>query len=156
MLEIGQKIPLKIKVKNLQNKEVTLKKYLGQPLVIYFYPKDNTPGCTKEARSFRSNMQQLQELGVKVVGVSQDDVESHKKFKQKLNLNFELLSDESRELMKAFGVWQEKRMFGKSYMGTVRSTFAVDEKGIIIYVWPRVRPTEHAEQVLKFFQEQVN
>ncbi len=155
MLEIGQKIPLNINVKNLQNEEVTLEFYLGKPLVIYFYPKDNTPGCIKEAKSFRAHMRKLQDLGINVVGVSQDSVKSHKIFKQKLKLNFELLADETHDLMKAFGVWQEKRMFGKSYMGTIRSTFAVDSKGKIIKVWSRVRPSQHAEEVLNFFQDKL-
>lgn len=154
MLKTGDKVPTNIKVLNEKNQSITLKKFLGKPFVIYFYPKDNTRGCTAEAKNFDQFLPEFNKIGWKIIGVSQDSVESHLKFKKKHELNFELLSDPEKKLLEAFGVWQEKRMFYKTYMGTIRSTFVVNKKGEIIKSWLRVKPKDHAQKVLKFLQEE--
>ncbi len=150
MLELKQKIPFNIKVLDENGKPVTLDHYLGQPLLIYFYPKDFTMGCTHEAEQFREYKFRFNDYGVKILGVSTDSPESHREFKQEFDLNFQLLSDSKKQLHKAFGVWQEKRMFGKSFMGTIRSTFLTDHKGQIQQVWPRVKVENHVYEVLNF------
>ena len=131
MLKVGDKAPV-IEVKDINNEKVSLADLSDQYVVLYFYPKDDTPGCTKEACSFRDWNAELKKLGVKVVGVSKDSVTSHKKFIEKYELNFDLWSDEDHQLIEAFGAWQKKSMMGKEYMGTVRSTFVIDPKGIIL------------------------
>jgi peroxiredoxin Q/BCP len=153
MLEINQYIPTTVPLINEKGKEVTLKEYLGQPLVIYFYPKDDTPGCTLEAKQFSYLNRELIKLGVKVIGVSSDSVESHLRFKKKYGLLIELLSDPDHQLQTAFGVRREKRMLGETYMSTIRSTFAIDRKGKIIKIWPKVRPQAHADEVFQFTKD---
>ena len=153
MLKPGQKIPLNLKVKNHLDQGVELSSFLDQLLVIYFYPKDDTPGCTIQAQQFNHFRSALNELGVKIVGVSKDSPRLHQAFKEKYGLNFELLSDETHRLHQAFGVWQEKRRFGASYQGAVRSTFAVDERGDIVKVWPRAEPKDNAKEVYQFFKD---
>lgn len=133
----------------------SLKKYLGKYLVLYFYPKDNTPGCTMEACSFRDFNAEIEDLGAKIVGISKDSLDSHEKFQNKHKLPFELIADEDLELQKAFGVWVEKSMFGKKYMGTQRATFVIDPEGIIIKVWEKVSPLNHAKEVFEFLKTQV-
>lgn len=152
MLKKGDKIPTKIKVFNEKKQLVSLKKYLNKPLVLYFYPRDNTFGCIAEAKIFRTLKRDFNDFGIQIIGVSKDSVESHLEFKRKHDLNFELLSDPEHKLQKAFGVWQEKRMLGRSYMSTVRSTFLIDKKGEIIKHWARVQPKDHPKVVLKFIQ----
>jgi thioredoxin-dependent peroxiredoxin len=152
MLKQNDKVPEDIRVLNEKGEDTTLGHYLGQPLVVYFYPKNNTPGCTIEAKNFRDMGDSLKDLGVKVLGVSKDSFKSHQSFKRKLGLHFELLSDPEHKLQEGFGVWQEKRMMGKTYWGTVRSTFLVDKSGEIIKVWPRVKPKDHAQEVIKFIE----
>lgn len=154
MLEINKKIPTTITILNERGQETTLNEYLGQPLVIYFYPKDNTSGCILEAIQFKEHKHLFSDQGVTILGISKDSVESHQKFKDKLSLNFELLSDPDHKLQEAFGVWQEKRMMGKSYMGTVRSTFLIDSKGKIKKVWPRVSPKGHVKEVLSYIERE--
>ena len=154
MLTVNEKAPTDVKVLNMSEDEVTLKDYLDKDyLVVYFYPKDNTPGCTKEACSFRDFNKDIEQLGARVIGVSKDPVKSHHKFTQKFELNFELLSDESLELHKAFGVWVEKSMYGKKYMGAQRSTFVLDKNGKVIHVWENVKPNVHAEEVYNFLKD---
>lgn len=121
----------------------------GAPYVIYFYPKDNTSGCTTEACDFRDSIAAFNKLGVKVIGVSKDSVASHKKFADKFQLNFPLLSDEEGVLCAAYGVWKQKSMYGRSYMGIERSTFLVDAKGVIRGVWRKVSITDHVAEVKK-------
>lgn len=150
MLKPNDIIPTDITVLDEENQKVTLKEYLGQLLVIYFYPKDNTAGCTIEAQQFRNHYHTFTKAKVKVLGISKDSVESHRNFKQKLDLNFELLSDPEHKLQEAFGVWQEKRMMGKKYMGTARSTFLIDKKGNVLKVWSKVKPAEHVQEVIEF------
>jgi len=140
-------MPTDVKVHNLIGEEVTLSKYLGNYLVIYFYPKDDTPGCTKEACSFRDFNKDIEELGAKIIGISKDNVKSHNKFIENHKLNFELLSDPETKLQDAFGVWAEKSMFGKKFIGTLRTTFLVNPDGNIVKVWEDVKPDNHAKEI---------
>jgi len=152
MLQTNQNAPLDIQVLAQDGSTVSLRDLLGKPVVLYFYPKDNTPGCTKEACSFRDFESELQELGVQVIGVSADSVESHNKFSEKHNLSFSLWSDPKKELMQAFGVINEKSLFGKTVLGIMRSTFAIDATGIILKVWPKVQVANHTQEVIEFFK----
>lgn len=153
MLELGDSAPLKVKVFNGTGGEVSLSDILGKPTVIYFYPKDNTPGCTKEACGFRDFNAELKDLGFQVIGVSADSVQSHKKFAEKHNLNFELWSDPEKKLLEAFGALGEKKMFGKTFLGIKRMTFLLDKKGKIVKVWKTVNTSTHAEDVLEFVKK---
>jgi len=123
--------------------------YAGRKLVIYFYPKDDTPGCTAQACNLRDNYYDLRQKGYEVIGVSVDSEESHQKFIQKFELPFTLLSDTNNEMVEAYGVWQEKSMYGRKYMGTMRYTFIIDEKGIITDIITKVDTKEHAAQLVK-------
>lgn len=147
MLKEKDKIPTGISLLNDQNVTVKFEELIDGVTVLYFYPKDNTPGCTTEACEFRDFNKDIQKMGVTIIGVSKDSPASHQKFKEKHNLNFLLLSDTEQELMKAFGVWQKKKMMGKEYMGTVRSTFIIDGAGKILKVWPNVKAKGHAFEV---------
>ncbi|GAA5336808.1 thioredoxin-dependent thiol peroxidase [Thermus antranikianii] len=124
-----------------------LSDYRGKWVVLYFYPKDDTPGCTKEACGFRDRMGDLQELGAVVLGVSADDVQSHKRFAEKYGLNFPLLADPEREVILAYGAWGKKNLYGKEYEGVLRQTFLIDPEGRIAQVWRKVSPEDHAEEV---------
>jgi thioredoxin-dependent peroxiredoxin len=128
--------------------EVTLSDYRGKKVVLYFYPKDDTPGCTTEACSFRDDYSQIVAAGAAVLGVSPDSVKSHDKFKLKYSLPFALLSDPEHRVAEMYGAWGEKKMYGKSYMGILRSTFIIDEEGTIIKVFPNVKPQEHSQEVI--------
>lgn len=132
----------------------TLKDYAGKWVVLYFYPKDDTPGCTKEACSFRDEREVIAELGnAEVIGISKDSVASHKKFADKYNLNFTLLSDESLDTIKAYNAWGERSMYGKIYLGIIRSTYIIDPKGNIVKEYPKVNPKDHALQIIKDLEE---
>lgn len=146
---------LEITVKNSQGKKVSLTDLLGHFVVLYFYPKDFTPGCTTEACSFRDANDDLKDLGAIVVGVSKDSPESHQKFLDHHHLNFELWSDESGELAKACGALSEKNIFGKTLSVVKRITLILDQKGEIIKTYSDVNPDEHADQILKFLQAEV-
>jgi thioredoxin-dependent peroxiredoxin len=152
MLTSGKKAPLDILIKDSEGKAVSLREKLGSWVVLYFYPKDDTPGCTKEACSLRDVRGELRRLGVEVIGVSKDSPKSHKKFIEKYQLNFTLWSDEERLLMEAFGTWAEKRFMGRTYMGTLRSTFLIDPRGVISHVFEKVSPEEHGEEVLEMLE----
>jgi len=128
--------------------KVSLKDFRGKKVVLYFYPKDDTPGCTKEACSFRDNLGRVQGKGAVVLGVSRDDPASHGKFRAKYRLNFPLLSDLDGRVTEAYGVWKEKRLYGRTFFGIERTTFLIDEAGRIAKIWPRVRVDGHAEEVL--------
>jgi peroxiredoxin Q/BCP len=128
--------------------EVSLSSYRGKKVVLYFYPKDDTPGCTTEACNFRDDYSDIVSAGAAVLGVSPDTVKSHDKFKLKYQLPFALLSDPDHAVAELYGAWGEKKMFGRTYMGVVRSTFIIDEGGTIIKVFPKVKPKDHSEQVL--------
>ncbi len=129
-------------------KTVSLKDFKGKKVVLYFYPKDDTPGCTTEACDFRDNLARIRKTGAEVVGVSADSMKSHAKFAGKFDLPFPLLSDEERAMLKAYGVWQKKSFMGKTYMGIVRSTFILDERGVIVKVFPKVKVSGHVDEVL--------
>jgi thioredoxin-dependent peroxiredoxin len=128
---------------------VSLKDFAGKKVVVYFYPKDDTPGCTKEACSFRDNYDAILAKGAVVVGISADSVKSHSGFKKKYDLPFYLLSDPEKKVIQLFGAWGEKSMYGKTYEGILRSTFILDGTGKVIKVYPTVKPAEHAEEILK-------
>ena len=128
--------------------KVRLSELVGSPVVLYFYPKDDTPGCTKEACAFRDQQAKLKEAGAVVLGVSPDDVDSHVKFKKKYKLNFPLLVDENHKVAEKYGAWREKNMYGKKSMGIQRSTFLIDAKGKVAKLWKRVKVDGHDQQVL--------
>jgi peroxiredoxin Q/BCP len=148
MLEEGKKAP-EIKLKDQDGNVVSLNDFKGQKVVLYFYPKDDTTGCTKEACSFRDEFPKFEKLDTLVIGVSPDSVESHKKFAQKYNLPFTLLSDEGKDAVEAYDVWKQKSMYGRNYMGVERTTYIIDEKGNIEKVFPKVKVENHIEEVLK-------
>lgn len=144
---VGKKAPA-FKLPDEGGKTHTLKEYAGKWLLIYFYPKDDTPGCTIEACTIRDQFKDFKKIGATVVGVSTDSVKSHKKFKDAYELPFTLLSDEDKKMVSAYGVWTEKSMYGRKYMGTVRSSFLVDPKGIVRKVYEKVKPAKHAAEVI--------
>ncbi len=148
-LEIGMPAPA-FTLADAQGKAVSLSDFLGKKVVLYFYPKDNTPGCTRQACAFAGAYEKFKELDVTVIGVSRDSVASHQKFAQKYALPFILLADPELEAIRAFGVWQEKKLYGKSSMGVVRSTFIIDEEGRIERVMPKVKPDTNAEEILSY------
>jgi thioredoxin-dependent peroxiredoxin len=156
MLKIGDNAPLDIEVLDINKNPVSLRHFKGEYIVLYFYPKDNTPGCTTEACNFRDLNDDIAELGANVVGVSKDGVESHKKFANKHNLNFELWSDTETKLIKAFKVWKKKSLFGKLSMGVARSTYVIDPEGKIIKIWNKVDPKNHAEEVYNFLKNEMS
>lgn len=128
---------------------VRLSDLRGKKVVLYFYPKDDTPGCTKEACSFRDNLGVLQSMGVVVLGVSADSVASHQKFAQKYGLNFPLLADEGAQVATLYGVWKEKKRYGRTYMGIERTTFLIDENGIVRRIFPKVKVDGHVEEIME-------
>jgi len=147
-LKIGDKAP-DFKLKNQNGKTVSLLNYKGRWVLLYFYPKDFTGGCTKEACTLRDNFSDFKNLKVKVVGVSVDSTESHKKFKKEYNLPFDLLSDEEKEAVKLYNAWGKKNFMGREYYGTLRISFLIDPKGIIKNVYKSVKPAFHSKEVLR-------
>jgi peroxiredoxin Q/BCP len=143
----GDKAP-SIKLPDENGKAVSLSDFKGKKVVLYFYPKDATPGCTTEACDFRDNLNRLGKAGAVVLGISADSAESHKKFKAKQGLNFPLLSDPDRRVIEAYGVWREKSLYGRKFMGIVRSTFIIDETGRIAKIFPKVKVAGHVDEVL--------
>lgn len=129
--------------------KITLSDLLGQKVVVYFYPKDSTPGCTREARSFRDYKKNFDKKNTFIIGISKDSPRSHDKFKEKEELNFVLASDETGEICESFGVWVEKSMYGRQYFGIERSTFLIDEEGKIEKIWRKVKVPGHVEEVLE-------
>jgi len=125
-----------------------LSDYRGKKLVLYFYPKDNTPGCTTEAKDFSALLPQFESAGAAVLGVSKDSPKKHQNFIAKQDLTVALASDEEGAFLEAIGVWAEKKMYGKTFMGIIRSTFLIDEKGVVVQAWPKVRVKGHAQEVL--------
>ena len=148
MLKIGDKMP-DFEVVDQDGKTVSSKDLIGKKTIIYFYPKDNTSGCTAEACSLRDNYQALMARGYNVVGVSKDSAASHRKFADKYDLPFTLLADTSTQMLQDFGAWGEKKMYGKTVMGTIRKTFIFDEEGILAEVIEKVDTKNHADQILK-------
>jgi len=151
-MKTGDTIPTLLGV-NAQGQEVKSTDFAGKPLIIYFYPKDNTPGCTAEACSLRDGYDSLRNLGYEVIGVSKDSSASHAKFAEKYSLPFTLISDPSTELNQAFGVWQKKKMAGREYMGTVRTTFITDADHRVTHIINKVDTKNAAAQIMKLLAE---
>lgn len=147
MLTVGQKAP-DFTLNDKDGNAVSLSDFLGKRVVVYFYPKDNTPGCTRQACAFAGAYAQFREKDVVVIGISRDSVASHVKFAQKYDLPFILLSDPDRVAIDAFGVWSEKKLYGKLSFGVNRTTFLIDEQGIITHVMPKVKPDTNAAEIL--------
>ncbi len=141
---------------NDMGKIVSDSDYLGKWLVLYFYPKDNTPGCTAEACSLRDNMESITALGCNVVGVSADTVDSHKNFKQRYGLNFSLIADVDKSICRKFDVLKEKSMFGKKFKGIERSTFLINPEGMVVYEWRKVKVGGHAAEVIEKLKEMMS
>ena len=151
MLEAGNKAP-NFTLADKDGNAVTLSDFLGKKVVVYFYPKDNTPGCTRQACGFAGAFAEYKNMGVEVIGISKDSAASHAKFAEKYGLPFILLSDPELEAIKAYGVWQEKKLYGKVSMGVVRSTFVIDEKGCIEKVFPKAKPDTNAAEILSYLK----
>ncbi|CAO6130978.1 Bcp Peroxiredoxin [Candidatus Pelagibacterales bacterium] len=152
MIKENSKAPIfNLPSSNDQNFEIN--KNLNQYLVIYFYPRDNTPGCTSEAKDFSKLYKEFKKLDCEIVGVSKDNIESHKKFIDKFKIPFQLLSDEKIVVLKKYGVWGEKSMYGKKFMGIKRTTVLINPKGKILKIWNNVKVTDHANEVLNFLKE---
>ena len=147
MLEIGMKAP-NFTLTDKDGKSVSLSDFWGKKVVLYFYPKDNTPGCTRQACAFAGAYGEFAKRGVEVIGISKDSVASHVKFAEKYSLPFVLLADPELEAIKAYGVWQEKKLYGKVSFGVVRTTFIIDENGVIEKVMPKVKPDTNAAEIL--------
>lgn len=151
-LEVGKKAP-SFKLKNQDGKTISLSDLKGKPVVLYFYPKDDTPGCTKEACNFRDEFPKFGKMKAEIIGVSTDSVESHKKFANKFKLPFNLLSDDSKDVVEKYGVWKEKNMYGKKYMGIERTTFIIDPSGKIKKIFPKVKVDNHNQEVMEALKE---
>lgn len=147
-VEVGQQAP-DFESKDQDGNTIKLSDYKGKKVVLYFYPKDNTPGCTAQACDLRDNYEVLQKAGYEVIGMSSDSGKSHQKFIQKFDLPFTLLADEDKSVHEKFGTWVEKSMYGKTYMGTARTTFIIDENGIIAEIIDKVKTKEHTNQIIK-------
>lgn len=146
-LQVGDSAP-DFELLSGEGKPVRLSALRGKKVVLYFYPKDDTPGCTKEACSFRDNLNRLTGTGAVILGVSTDSVKSHQKFKEKYHLNFPLLSDERKQVVDAYGVWKKKSLYGRSFLGIERTTVIIDEAGTIAKIFPRVKVEGHVDEVL--------
>jgi peroxiredoxin Q/BCP len=146
MVKIGQKAPA-FSLADQDGNTHALKDYKGKKVLLYFYPKDDTPGCTTEACNFRDGYKEFQKMGLVILGVSKDSVKSHKKFAEKFTLPFALLSDESTEVSQAYGVWGLKKFMGREHMGITRSSFLIDEEGKIAKIYETVKPADHAMEV---------
>lgn len=149
MLEVGVKAP-GFTLPDQNGKQVSLSDYLGKKVVLYFYPRDNTPGCTRQACAFAQNYSGFRNLDAVVIGISKDSAASHLKFAQKFDLPFVLLSDPGLEAIQAYDVWKEKKLYGKVSMGVVRSTYVIDEQGVIEKAMPNVKPDTNAAEILAY------
>ncbi len=147
MVAVGDKAP-DFKLLADDGRTLSLKEFRGKKVVLYFYPKDDTPGCTAEACSFRDNLARVTTKGAVVLGVSRDDHDSHGKFRDKYHLNFPLLSDDSGKVTEAYGVWKKKKLYGREFMGIERTTYLIDEQGKVARVWPKVKVDGHTDEVL--------
>ncbi len=146
-LKIGDKAP-SFEFTDHQGEKKSLEQFLGKKVILYSYPKDNTPGCTAEACNLRDNYQELRDLGYEVIGISADSEKSHDKFRSKLDLPFYLISDVEKKILNDYGIWGEKKMMGRTYMGIHRITFIIDEKGLIQRVFTKVNTKDHTQQIL--------
>lgn len=153
MLEVGMKAP-DFTLLDKRGNSVSLSDFLGKKVVLYFYPKDSTPGCTRQACAFAQNHSNFEDKNVVVIGVSKDSVASHLKFAEKYELPFVLLSDPELMAIQAYGVWQEKKLYGKVSMGVVRSTYLIDEQGVIEKVMPKVKPDTNAAEILAYLNSE--
>ena len=151
MLEVGMKAPA-FTLQDKNGELVSLSDFAGRKIVVYFYPKDNTPGCTKQACAFAQNYEEFQRNDVVVIGISKDSSASHLKFAQKYELPFILLSDPDLQAIQAYDVWQEKKLYGKVSMGVVRTTYLINEEGIIEKVMPKVKPDSNAAEILSYLK----
>ncbi len=151
MLNVGDKAP-DFTLNDKDGNAVSLSDFLGKRVVIYFYPKDNTPGCTRQACAFAESYEEFKNIDAVVIGISKDSSSSHIKFAEKYSLPFILLSDPEHEAIEAFGAWQEKKNYGKTYFGTVRSTFVIDADGVIEKVMPKVKPDTNAAEILAYLK----
>lgn len=149
MIEKGHTAP-EICLENGKGEKISLSDFKGKKVVLYFYSRDNTPGCTRQACAFAAAYQKFKSGDVVVIGISKDSVQSHAKFAEKFNLPFILLSDPNLEAIKAYGVWQEKKLYGKVSMGVARTTFIIDENGVVEKVMPKVKPDTNAEEILQY------
>jgi peroxiredoxin Q/BCP len=147
LLEVGDRAP-EFKTTDQDGESVSLKDFRGRKIVLYFYPKDDTPGCTKEACGFRDDYSKFRKRKIEVFGVSVDDEKSHKKFAEKYDLPFRLLADTDKKIVKDYGVWGEKSLYGRKFMGIHRVTYVIDEKGKVAAVWPKVKSDGHADEIL--------
>ncbi len=152
MLNVGDKAP-DFTLLDQNNDTVSLSDYTGKWVLIYFYPKDDTPGCTAEACALRDNFPAFKKLGCVVLGISVDSAKSHEKFVKKYELPFTLLADDEKKVVNAYGVWGKKKFMGREYMGTMRTSFLIDPKGVIAKVYEKVKPAEHADEVLADVKE---
>ena len=152
MIKENSKAPI-FNLPSSNNQNFEINKNLDKYLVIYFYPRDNTPGCTSEAKDFSKLYKEFKKLDCEVIGISKDNIESHKKFIDKFKIPFQLLSDEKMVALKKYGVWGEKSMYGKKFMGIKRTTVLINPKGKILKIWNNVRVTDHAKEVLNFLKE---
>ena len=152
MLKINTKAP-DFTLTSTNNTDYSLKKSSGKYVVIYFYPKDDTPGCTVEANDFNKLLPQFKKLNCEVFGISKDNLKSHDKFKEKYKLKFDLLSDEELTVLKKFKVWGKKKFMGREFMGILRTTFLIDKKGKILKIWENVKVKDHAKEVLETLKE---
>jgi len=152
MVKAGKKAP-DFTLLNQDGKKVKLSQFSGQNVVLYFYPKDNTSGCTIEACNFRDTFSELSNLGAVVIGISPDTAESHKKFAEKYNLPFNLLADPEKKVLEKYGVWKEKSMYGKKYMGVERTTFIIDKNGKVRKIFEKVKVPNHYNEVLEYLKE---
>jgi len=148
MLEVGKKAP-DFSLLNQDGNKISLKDYLGKKVVLYFYPKDDTSGCTKEACSFSADLPKFSKVDAIILGVSPDSVKSHKKFSEKYKLKFDLLADEEKKIVEKYGVWKEKSMYGRKYMGVERTTFIIDENGKIKKIFNKVKVEGHNKEVME-------
>ena len=152
MVDEGKKAPL-FTLENQDGKKISLKDFAGKNVILYFYPKDNTSGCTKEACNFRDDFPKFGKMNVVILGVSPDSVQSHKKFSQKYKLPFDLLSDEKKQVLEKYEVWKEKSMYGRKYMGVERSTFVIDKTGKVMKIFRKVKVENHNDEVMKVIKE---
>ncbi len=152
MLKVGEQAPL-FEAVSQNNEPVRLADYIGRKVILYFYPKDNTSGCTLEAKSLRDGKKALAEMGFEIVGVSPDSVKSHQNFCAKHELNFTLVADTDKSVAMAYDVWKEKSMYGRKYMGIVRTTFIIDEQGKIIHIFDKVKIADHWQQIAQWWGE---
>ena len=151
-LKVGDKAP-SFKLKNQDEKVISLADQKGKTIVLYFYPKDDTSGCTREACNFRDEFPKFGKMKAEIIGVSADSVESHKKFRKKYDLNFPLLADTDKTIAGSYGVWKEKSMYGKTYMGIERTTFIINEQGKISQIFPKVKVDDHYDEVLDALED---